>query len=77
MSTTHATLRKPRPRPPTHRRQYFETSAKEATNVDEAFQHVARASLKQEAEVELFADYADPIRLQQAGAAGGSSNCAC
>ena len=32
---------------------YFETSAKEAINVEEAFQSVARKALEQEAEVEL------------------------
>lgn len=33
---------------------YFETSAKEAINVEQAFQTVAKNALQQEAEVELF-----------------------
>lgn len=32
---------------------YFETSAKEAINVEQAFQTVAKNALQQEAEVEL------------------------
>ncbi|EPQ27238.1 uncharacterized protein PFL1_05161 [Pseudozyma flocculosa PF-1] len=50
---------------------YFETSAKEAINVEQAFQTIARAALQQEAEAELYADYPDPIRIdsdnQQSG----------
>lgn len=33
---------------------YFETSAKEAINVEQAFQTVAKNALQQEAEVELY-----------------------
>lgn len=33
---------------------YFETSAKEAINVEQAFQTIAKNALAQEAEVELF-----------------------
>lgn len=44
---------------------YFETSAKEAINVEQAFQTIARNALIQEAEVELYANYPDPIRIDQ------------
>lgn len=44
---------------------YFETSAKEAINVEQAFQTIARNALVQEAEVELYANYPDPIRIDQ------------
>jgi hypothetical protein len=33
---------------------YFETSAKEAINVEQAFQTIAKNALQQEAEVELY-----------------------
>lgn len=36
---------------------YFETSAKEAINVEQAFQTIAKNALQQEAEVELYTDY--------------------
>ena len=43
---------------------YFETSAKEAINVEEAFQAVARAALAREQEVEnIYGDFPEPIRL--------------
>jgi len=55
---------------------YFETSAKEAINVEQAFQTIAKNALQQEAEVELYADYPDPIRID---ADGGQNygGCAC
>ncbi|KAK9762562.1 hypothetical protein K7432_011581 [Basidiobolus ranarum] len=42
---------------------YFETSAKEAINVEQAFQTIARNALQQEADVELYTDFPDPIRI--------------
>ncbi|KAJ3126192.1 Ras- protein Rab-7 [Nowakowskiella sp. JEL0407] len=42
---------------------YFETSAKEAINVDLAFQTIAKNALSKEAEVELYSDFPEPIRL--------------
>jgi hypothetical protein len=39
---------------------YFETSAKEAINVEQAFQTVAKNALQQEAEADLYVDYPDP-----------------
>ena len=35
---------------------YFETSAKEAINVEQAFQTIAKNALQQEAEEQLFVD---------------------
>lgn len=37
---------------------YFETSAKEAINVEQAFQTIAKNALQQEAEVELCVEQA-------------------
>jgi Ras-related protein Rab-7A len=42
---------------------YFETSAKEAINVEQAFQTIAVNALKQETDVELYNDFPEPIRL--------------
>uniref|UniRef100_A0A8D1YBP0 Ras-related protein Rab-7a n=2 Tax=Boreoeutheria TaxID=1437010 RepID=A0A8D1YBP0_PIG len=39
---------------------YFETSAKEAINVEQAFQTIARNALKQETEVELYNEFPEP-----------------
>jgi len=36
---------------------YFETSAKEAINVEQAFQTIAKLALQQEQEVELYSDF--------------------
>lgn len=55
---------------------YFETSAKEAINVEQAFQTIAKNALQQEAEVELYADYPDPIRIDADGG-GQNYGCAC
>jgi len=40
---------------------YFETSAKEAINVEQAFQTIAKNALQQEADVEI--DFPDPIKI--------------
>lgn len=42
---------------------YFETSAKEAINVELAFQTIARNALAQESEVELYNEFPDQIKL--------------
>lgn len=59
---------------------YFETSAKEAINVELAFQTIARNALAQEQEVELYSnDFPEPIRLD-ANALNGNGfdqNCPC
>lgn len=69
---------------------YFETSAKEALNVEQAFQTIAKNALQQENDVELYvdhffsftsaltshryADYPDPIRIDSPGP---STGCNC
>jgi Ras-related protein Rab-7A len=40
---------------------YFETSAKEAINVEQAFQTIAKNALQQESDVEI--DFPDPIKI--------------
>lgn len=55
---------------------YFETSAKEAVNVESAFITVARNGLAQESEVELYRnDFPDQIRLNDRDTSQDS--CAC
>jgi Ras-related protein Rab-7A len=53
---------------------YFETSSKEAINVEQAFQTIAKNALQQEAENEMFADYPDPIRIDADSTQNGC-NC--
>jgi len=62
---------------------YFETSAKEAINVEQAFQTIARNALAQETE-DTFPDhqFQDQIRLNQPGPndrrnGGGGGDCGC
>uniref|UniRef100_A0AAR2KK88 RAB7a, member RAS oncogene family n=1 Tax=Pygocentrus nattereri TaxID=42514 RepID=A0AAR2KK88_PYGNA len=55
---------------------YFETSAKEAINVDQAFQTIARNALKQESEVEPY-DFPDQIKLRDDRPASSSDGCNC
>ncbi|RKP07776.1 vacuolar biogenesis protein, partial [Thamnocephalis sphaerospora] len=52
---------------------YFETSAKEAINVEQAFQTIAVNALHQEPEVEI--DFPDPINLH--GDSSHDNGCAC
>jgi Ras-related protein Rab-7A len=42
---------------------YFETSAKEAINVEQAFQTIAKNALQQETDVEIYSDFPDPIKI--------------
>lgn len=44
---------------------YFETSAKMATNVEAAFQLIAKNALQQESEVELYSDLPEPVKLDK------------
>ncbi|KAG2455787.1 RAB7 protein, partial [Polypterus senegalus] len=56
---------------------YFETSAKEAINVEQAFQTIARNALKQESEVDSY-DFPDQIKLDRNDkpqAAEGGCSC--
>lgn len=54
---------------------YFETSAKEAINVEQAFQTIAKNALAQEAETELYADYPDPIRIDSDNSQNYGCSC--
>ncbi|KAI5628384.1 ras-related protein Rab-7a [Silurus asotus] len=57
---------------------YFETSAKEAINVEQAFQTIARNALKQETEVELYNEFPDQIKLERNdGSSSSGSQCSC
>lgn len=58
---------------------YFETSAKEALNVELAFQTIARNALAQETEVELYNEFPDQIKLNANEGSRGrdGDNCAC
>lgn len=55
---------------------YFETSAKEGINVENAFQTIAKKALAQETEVELYNDFPDQIKLTNDNKPR-SSDCAC
>ncbi|KAK6467231.1 ras-related protein Rab-7a-like [Huso huso] len=56
---------------------HFETSAKEAINVEQAFQTIARNALKQESEVETY-DFPDQIKLDRNDQPRASSEgCNC
>jgi Ras-related protein Rab-7A len=67
---------------------YFETSAKEAINVEQAFQTIAKNALQQEAMADLsarrfiddhslfrYADYPDPIRIDSESSQSYGCNC--
>lgn len=57
---------------------YFETSAKEALHVDEAFATVARNALAQENEVELYNEFPDQIKLSPlVSNSSRQDNCGC
>ncbi|GAB5592425.1 Rab GTPase ypt7 [Umbelopsis nana] len=54
----------------------FETSAKEAINVEQAFQTIAKNALAMETDVELYSDLNDPIRLDS-DSHNDYGGCAC
>ncbi|CAF4782324.1 ras-related protein Rab-7a [Pieris napi] len=58
---------------------YFETSAKEAVNVELAFQTIARNALAQETEAELYNEFPDQIKLNanDNNRNRDGDNCAC
>uniref|UniRef100_A0A0K8TQ95 Putative ras-related protein rab-7 n=1 Tax=Tabanus bromius TaxID=304241 RepID=A0A0K8TQ95_TABBR len=58
---------------------FFETSAKDATNVELAFQTIAKNALAQEAEVELYNEFPDQIRLNadRNSRPRNADNCQC
>lgn len=56
---------------------FFETSAKESINVEQAFQCVAKNALAQEQDAELFNDFPEQIKLTNNDAKPRSDGCAC
>ncbi|XP_050524234.1 ras-related protein rab7 [Daktulosphaira vitifoliae] len=59
---------------------YFETSAKEAINVEQAFKTIARNALAQETDMEIYNDFPDQIKLGGGSAENrlsGGDNCNC
>ena len=62
-------------------RGYFETSAKEAINVEQAFQTIAKNALAQESEDSFADQFPDQIRLgnqdNNMGSRGSSDSCGC
>ena len=56
---------------------YFETSAKEAINVEQAFQTVAKNALAQESDVELYNDFPDKINLTREQDKPNKEGCGC
>lgn len=55
---------------------YFETSAKEAINVEQAFQTVAKNALAQGTEEELYSEFPDQVKLQN-DTEEEDSGCSC
>ena len=57
---------------------YFEVSAKEALNVEDAFQAIARAALKRDAQdASDFPDFNEHITLDQTRDTSSNQGCAC
>ena len=56
---------------------YFECSAKENINVEQAFQTVAKQALLQESDVELYNDFPDKIDLKSTQPKSSGNDCAC
>ncbi|CAO3672023.1 unnamed protein product [Rhizopus stolonifer] len=55
---------------------HFETSAKEGTNIEQAFQVIAKNALLQESSIELYNELSDPISLDQYDS-NDHTKCAC
>ncbi|PSN30831.1 Ras-related protein Rab-7a [Blattella germanica] len=56
---------------------YIETSAKEAINVELAFQTIARNALEQEREMEMYNELPDQIRLTEEQKENQHGTCSC
>ncbi|KAI3631674.1 hypothetical protein MIR68_010147 [Amoeboaphelidium protococcarum] len=54
---------------------YYETSAKDGLNVEDAFVTIARNALAREADVELYSDFPEPIRLQDGNQSRSGGCC--
>jgi len=55
---------------------YFETSAKEAINVEQAFQTIAKNALAREREQDMYTDIPDQIKITT-DQKPASSSCSC
>lgn len=56
---------------------YFETSAKESINVEQAFQTIARNALKQESEAEIYNEFPGTIDLNKDDKPPQEGGCSC
>ncbi|CAG7836252.1 unnamed protein product, partial [Allacma fusca] len=56
---------------------YFETSAKEGINVEQAFQTIAKNALAQETEVDIYNEFPDHITINNDQRNVRSDNCSC
>jgi len=56
---------------------YYECSAKDNINVEQAFQTVAKQALLQETDVELYDQFPPPIDLKNQDQQAKSSDCGC
>jgi Ras-related protein Rab-7A len=56
---------------------YYETSAKEAINVEQAFQKAAELALAQESETEQYNTFPDNIQLSANQEQPKARNCSC
>lgn len=56
---------------------YFETSAKEGINVEQAFQTIAKNALAQETENDLYTEFPDQITINPDSRNVRSDNCSC
>jgi len=54
---------------------YFETSAKEAINVENAFQTIAKNALQQETDADFYNDFPDPIKIDNDTSKYDSCGC--
>jgi len=56
---------------------YFETSAKEAINVEQAFYTIAQNALQQETDADLYTEFPETIKIPPGGTQGQKSDCGC
>lgn len=57
---------------------YFETSAKEAINVEQAFYTIAQNALAQETDADLYTEFPETIKIPPGGQQGRSGgDCSC
>lgn len=57
---------------------YFETSAKEAINVEQAFQTIAKNALAQESEQDIYNQFPDKIKIPDDNrSSNNDSGCSC